>query len=160
MQGVSSSDGVRAPAAYRCAGVTYRMGDHYARTGVVKPSIARGRYRQRVYGFSDVLALLLVRELRAAGLGLGQIRRAVAILRSHGSPDAWPPTVRLLTNGRAARMVIGPEEEIVDAVLALPGQQGWYTVVDVAGLVREAREAFGWALRGGGRRGGARRRRR
>jgi DNA-binding transcriptional MerR regulator len=70
-------------------GVTYRQLDYWARTGLVVPTVrgARGSGSQRLYSFTDVLVLKVVKRLLDAGVSLQSIRLAVQHLRAHGVRD-------------------------------------------------------------------------
>lgn len=82
--------GYRAPTAARAAGITYRQLDYWARTSIVKPSIGRGRGSgtPRLYSLHDVVVLSVVRNLCAAGIGLGRVRDAVQSLRARDVTEA------------------------------------------------------------------------
>jgi uncharacterized protein (DUF433 family) len=76
----------RAVAA-RIAGLTERQLDYWAGTGLIEPTVdtrlSPGR-RIRLYGFMDLLALLIAAELKARHVSLQNIRAIVAHLRSRG----------------------------------------------------------------------------
>ncbi|GAA1399485.1 hypothetical protein GCM10009613_55120 [Pseudonocardia kongjuensis] len=69
------------------AGLTVRQIDYWAQTGLLEPSTDRrlspGK-RVRLYGFVDVLALLVAAELKARKVSLQHIRAVVEHLRSRG----------------------------------------------------------------------------
>lgn len=74
-------------AAARLAGISLRQADYWAATGLVAPSVDRtlgpGR-RVRLYGFVDLLALMVAAELRRRGVSLQHVRQVVAHLLSRG----------------------------------------------------------------------------
>jgi uncharacterized protein (DUF433 family) len=76
----------RAVAA-RIAGLTERQVDYWAGTGLVEPAVdtrlSPGR-RVRLYGFIDLLALLVAAELKNRKVSLQHIRAIVNHLRSRG----------------------------------------------------------------------------
>jgi predicted RNase H-like HicB family nuclease/DNA-binding transcriptional MerR regulator len=81
-------------------GVSYRNLDYWARTGLVRSSIraAGGKGSRRVYAFQDLVALRLVKQLRAAGIPLQAIRRAVKFLQTHA--DAPLSRLALVADGK------------------------------------------------------------
>ena len=64
-------------------GITYRQLDYWARTGLLQPSVAtaKGSGSRRVYSYSDVLELKVIKQLLDAGVSLQSARRAVECLR-------------------------------------------------------------------------------
>ena len=76
----------RAVAA-RIAGLTERQVDYWAGTGLIEPAVdtrlSPGR-RVQLYGFIDLLALLVAAELENRKVSLQHIRAIVAHLRSRG----------------------------------------------------------------------------
>lgn len=81
--------GYRGPVAASAARITYRQLDHWARSGLVAPSIraASGPGSTRLYSFRDILVLQVVRRLLETGVSLPSIRAAVATLRDLGADD-------------------------------------------------------------------------
>src|SRR5580658_10600394 len=78
-----SSDGFRGPQVCTLIGITYRQLDYWARTGLLRPSIAdaRGSGTQRRYSYHDVLELKVIKQLLDAGISLQRARRAVECMR-------------------------------------------------------------------------------
>jgi DNA-binding transcriptional MerR regulator len=64
--------------------ISYRQLDYWARTGLVVPSInkANGSGTQRLYSFTDMVVLKVVKNLLDTGVSLQQIRKAVEFLRN------------------------------------------------------------------------------
>jgi DNA-binding transcriptional MerR regulator len=85
----SEDVGYRGPTACAAAGITYRQLDHWARTGLVEPSVraAHGSGSQRLYSFRDICVLKVIKRLLDAGISLQQIRTAVEHLRVYGADD-------------------------------------------------------------------------
>ena len=77
-------NGYRAPQVCRLAKITYRQLDHWARTGLLEPSLrtARGSGTQRLYSYTDVVQLRVIKRLLDTGISLPKIRKAVEWLRS------------------------------------------------------------------------------
>jgi DNA-binding transcriptional MerR regulator len=89
LRGLTPDIGYRGPTACRAAGITYRQLDYWARTGLVEPSVrtAHGSGSQRLYSFTDVLVLKVVKRLLDTGVSLQNIRKAVDYLRERGVDD-------------------------------------------------------------------------
>jgi DNA-binding transcriptional MerR regulator len=92
---VDVTDGSLHPAGFRgpqvCAivGITYRQLDYWARTDLLRPSVAdaKGSGSQRVYSYRDLVELKVIKSLLDAGVGLGAARRAITYLRSNLGED-------------------------------------------------------------------------
>ncbi|MHB1718208.1 MAG: MerR family transcriptional regulator, partial [Acidimicrobiales bacterium] len=82
-------EGFRGPQVCALVGITYRQLDYWARTGLLRPSIAEasGSGSQRRYSYRDVLELKVIKRLLDAGLKLRQARQAVQCLRDHLDAD-------------------------------------------------------------------------
>ncbi|HEX9694742.1 MAG TPA: MerR family transcriptional regulator [Actinomycetota bacterium] len=80
--GGTIEQGFRGPTVCRTVGITYRQLDYWARTGLVTPSVrnAKGSGSQRLYSFSDVVHLKIIKRLLDAGVSLQQTRRAIDYL--------------------------------------------------------------------------------
>lgn len=81
--------GWRGPHACQVVGITYRQLDYWARTDLVRPSIASatGSGSVRLYSFKDLLVLRVVKRLLDAGISLANIRIAVQGLRERRVTD-------------------------------------------------------------------------
>jgi DNA-binding transcriptional MerR regulator len=74
----------RGPQVCKIVGITYRQLDYWARTKLVEPGIkpAEGSGSQRLYSFTDIVHLKIIKNLLDAGVSLQQTRKAVDYLRS------------------------------------------------------------------------------
>src|SRR5580692_4297405 len=74
------------PQVCKIVGITYRQLDYWARTGLLRPSLAdaQGSGSQRRYSYGDVVELKVIKQLLDAGVNLQQARRAIACLRESG----------------------------------------------------------------------------
>lgn len=124
--------GYRGPTACAAAGITYRQLDYWARTGLVEPTIrgAKGSGSQRLYSFTDILVLKVVKRLLDTGVSLHNIRVAIDHLRKRGVQDL--AEVTLFSDGASVYECTSPEE-IVDL---LQGGQGVFGIA-VGGAMRE-----------------------
>ncbi|UGQ10768.1 MerR family transcriptional regulator [Yinghuangia sp. ASG 101] len=130
--------GYRGPTACAAAGITYRQLDYWARTELVEPSIrpAHGSGTQRLYSFRDILVLKIVKRLLDTGVGLQNIRVAVAHLRGRGVGDLAGMT--LMSDG-ASVYECTSYDEVVDLV---QGGQGVFGIA-VGAVWREVEASLG-----------------
>ena len=124
--------GYRGTTACQAAGITYRQLDYWARTSLVVPTVrdATGSGTQRLYSFTDILVLKVVKRLLDTGVSLHNIRVAVEHLRKRGTADL--AGVTLFSDGATVYECTSPEE-IVDL---LQGGQGVFGIA-VGGAMRE-----------------------
>ncbi len=94
-------DGYRAPQVCALVGISYRQLDYWARTGLITPSVqeASGSGSQRLYSFSDVVQLKVVKRLLDAGMSLKKIRKAMEILSVELASESPLTDVTLLSDG-------------------------------------------------------------
>ena len=94
-------DGYRAPQVCALVGISYRQLDYWARTGLITPSVqeASGSGSQRLYSFSDVVQLKVVKRLLDAGMSLKKIRKAMEILSAELASESPLTDVTLLSDG-------------------------------------------------------------
>ena len=113
--------GFRGPQVCAIVGITYRQLDYWARTDLVTPSVraADGSGSQRLYSFTDVVELRIIKRLLDAGVSLRQIRTALGDLRkeSGGKPLT---DVTLMSDGRRI-YACHSGEEVVDVLSPRPG---------------------------------------
>jgi DNA-binding transcriptional MerR regulator len=110
LRGIAPDLGYRGPTACKAAGITYRQLDYWARTGLVEPSIrtAHGSGSQRLYSFTDVLVLKVVKRLLDTGVSLQNIRKAVTHLREQGIDDLAQLT--LMSDGAGVYACMSADE--------------------------------------------------
>ena len=78
----------------RIVGITYRQLDYWARTDLVRPSLAdaSGSGSRRRYSYQDLLELRVIKSLLDAGIKLESVRNAFEYLREHMDTDIAAPT--------------------------------------------------------------------
>ena len=93
--------GYRAPQVCKLAGITYRQLDYWDRTNLLQPSLiaAQGSGTQRLYSFSDLVQLRVIKGLLDTGLHLNRIRQAVEWLREQ-EVDLPLSDANLISDGR------------------------------------------------------------
>jgi DNA-binding transcriptional MerR regulator len=129
--------GYRGPQVCSIVGITYRQLDYWARTGLLGPSIsqARGSGSQRVYSYSDLVQLKVIKRLLDSGVSLQAARRAIECLRSAGEDVASANLV--IDDRRSVLAYTG--EEIIDL---LKGGQTVLNIVPLGGVVSELQAAI------------------
>jgi DNA-binding transcriptional MerR regulator len=111
----------------RLAGIAYARLNHWARTGLVVPTLAQatGRGSRRKYSWQDLVALRAVARLRERGLSLQALRRSVEYLRAN-LPEVERPLsdLTLVTDGHSLFAICRSPQEAASRIIdALRGGQ-------------------------------------
>jgi DNA-binding transcriptional MerR regulator len=125
--------GYRGPQVCRIVGISYRQLDYWARTDLLKPSLAEaaGSGTQRRYSYRDLVALKVIKSLLDAGVALKTARVAIDYLREHLGGDL--ATASLVLDG--SRSVLARTgDDIVDLVRH---GQGVLNIVPLGPVVAE-----------------------
>ncbi len=119
-------------------GITYRQLDYWARTDLLRPSLAdaAGSGSRRRYSYRDLLELKVVKNLLDAGIKLESVREAFVYLREHLDEDV--ASVNLVISGRRS-VLVRSGEEIID-LLRLG--QGVLNILPLAGVKDEVDAAI------------------
>lgn len=145
--------------AARIAGLSERQLDYWASTGLVEPAVdtrvSPGR-RVRLYGFVDLLSLLVAAELKRRRVSLQHIRAIVGHLKDRGYAN---PLTQLAfaTIGREVYFMhddgsweggLSPDQVVIHEVLNLEPLRGRITAgvrrdATLAGRVERRRGAMG-----------------
>lgn len=131
-------EGYRGPQVCAIVGITYRQLDYWARTDLIRPSLAdaNGSGTQRRYSYSDLLELKVIKSLLDGGVALQSARRAIEYLRDHLGEDL--ASANLVING-ASSVSVQTGEEIVDL---LRHGQGVLNIVPLSGVKGEVDAAL------------------
>lgn len=131
-------EGFRGPQVCALVGITYRQLDYWARTGLLRPSIAdaKGSGTQRRYSYGDVIELKVIKRLLDAGLKLKQARQAVECLRGNLGEDLASAQLVLVDSQSVLARSKG---EVFDL---LAGGQGVLNVLPLSGVVKELEAAI------------------
>jgi DNA-binding transcriptional MerR regulator len=131
--GEDDSIGFRGPQVCKIVGITYRQLDYWARTNLIRPSIAdaRGSGTQRRYSYRDLVELKVIKGLLDAGVSLQSARRAIEYLRDHLGEDI--ATASLVINGTGS-VLVRTDGELVDLVRQ---GQGVLSIVALGGVKDE-----------------------
>jgi DNA-binding transcriptional MerR regulator len=126
-------EGFRGPQVCKIVGITYRQLDYWARTNLIRPSIAdaRGSGTQRRYSYRDLVELKVIKGLLDAGVSLQQARRAIEYLRDNLGEDI--ATASLVINGTGS-VLVRTDGELVDLVRR---GQGVLSIVALGGVKDE-----------------------
>jgi len=124
--------------AAEIVGITYRQLDYWARTDLIRPSLAdaAGSGSRRRYSYRDLLELKVVKNLLDAGIKLESVREAFTYLRDHLGEDV--ASVNLVIQGRRS-VLVSTGEEIVDL---LSRGQGVLNILPLAGVKDEVDAAI------------------
>ncbi len=106
--------GYRAPQVCNLVDITYRQLDYWARTELIRPSVqrAQGSGSQRLYSFTDIVQLKVVKRLLDAGMSLKKIRQAMEILRVELESESPLTDVTLLSDGLTIFAAHSPDEVV------------------------------------------------
>lgn len=110
----SVAEGYRAPQVCSLVDITYRQLDYWARTNLLVPSMqaARGSGSQRLYSFTDVVQLKVIKRLLDAGMSLKKIRSAVEILSEQLASERPLADVTLLSDGQTIYAATSADEVV------------------------------------------------
>src|SRR5688572_32456986 len=105
--------GFRGPQVCKIVGISYRQLDYWARTDLIRPSIAdaKGSGTQRRYSYRDLVELKVIKSLLDAGVSLQSARRAIEYLRENLGEDI--ASANLVISGNAA-LLARSDGEIID----------------------------------------------
>jgi DNA-binding transcriptional MerR regulator len=143
--------GYRGPQVCSIVGITYRQLDYWARTDLIRPSLAdaRGSGSQRRYSYRDLVELKVIKSLLDAGVSLKQARTAIDYLRQNLGEDI--ATANLVINGTGS-ILARSGDELIDI---LRNGQTVFNIVALAGVqeqvdaaIRELAPAEGLAVAG------------
>jgi DNA-binding transcriptional MerR regulator len=131
------SEGFSGRRAAEIVGITYRQLDYWARTDLVRPSLAdaNGSGSRRQYSYRDLLELKVVKSLLDAGIRLESVREAFTYLREHLGEDIV--TANLVIRGSS--VLVSTDEELVDVVKR---GQGVLNILPLGGVKEEIDSAI------------------
>jgi DNA-binding transcriptional MerR regulator len=113
-------------------GITYRQLDYWARTDLIRPSLAdaTGSGSRRRYSYRDLLELRVVKKLLDAGISLERVREVFAYLRDRAERDII--SAHLVISGKSVLLCDG--DQLVDVVQR---GQGVLNLLSLAGVKQE-----------------------
>jgi len=124
--------GYSGTKAATLVGISYRQLDYWARTDLVRPSLAdaKGSGSRRSYSYRDLLELKLVKSLLDAGIKLESVRSAFEYLRAHVDTDI--ASAHLVISGGNVLLCDG--DEVIDVMRK---GQGVLNVLAIGGVKDE-----------------------
>ena len=110
--------------------ITYRQLDYWARTDLVRPSLAdaSGSGSRREYSYRDLLELKVIKSLLDSGIRLEQVRKVFAYLRNNLGEDV--ASANLVIDGSSS-VLVQSGEELIDL---LQNRQAVLNVLPLAGV--------------------------
>ena len=126
------TEGFGGPQVCAIVGISYRQLDYWARTDLVRPSLAdaRGSGTQRRYSYTDLVRLKVIKSLLDAGVKLQTARRAIEYLREDTA--SWE-TASLVLDGSDS-VLARDGDDLVDLVRR---GQGVLNIVPLGHVVSE-----------------------
>lgn len=128
--------GYSGKKAAEIVGITYRQLDYWARTDLIRPSMAdaAGSGSRRLYSYRNLLELKVIKNLLDSGIRLEQVREVFAYLQDELGEDV--ATANLVVNGSQPTLVRSGEE-VIDL---LRNGQGVLNILPLSGVVDELDE--------------------
>ncbi len=124
-----ADQGFSGKRAAQVVGITYRQLDYWARTDLVRPSVAdaNGSGTRRKYSYRDLLELKIIKNLLDAGIRLESVRLAFTELRQRVGLDI--ASAHLVISGSAVVLCRG--DELIDLVQR---GQGVFNILPLGGV--------------------------
>jgi DNA-binding transcriptional MerR regulator len=131
--GAGRGGGFSGKRAAEIVGISYRQLDYWARTDLIRPSVAdaAGSGSRRTYSYRDLLELKVVKSLLDSGIKLELVRKVFAYLRDQLGEDVT--SANLVINGTRS-VLVHDGDELIDV---LQHGQGVLSVLPLAGVVDE-----------------------
>ncbi len=123
------NEGFSGRKAAEIVGISYRQLDYWARTDLVRPSLAEatGSGSRRSYAYLDLLELKVIKTLLDAGIKLESVRQVFSFLREQLGQDIT--AANLVISGQTVMLKSG--EELIDV---LAKGQGVFNILPLAGV--------------------------
>ena len=121
--------GFSGTQAAKVVGITYRQLDYWARTDLIRPSLAEatGSGSRRRYSYRDLLELRVIKTLLDAGIRLESVREVFTYLRQHVTSDI--ASAHIVISGTQVMLCDG--DQLVDV---LKRGQGVLNVLPLSGV--------------------------
>jgi DNA-binding transcriptional MerR regulator len=132
-----NEQGYSGTQAAQIVGITYRQLDYWARTDLVRPSLAdaSGSGSRRRYSYRDLLELRMIKSLLDAGIRLETVRDVFNYVRASVDDDIV--SANLVISGSSVVLCDG--EELVDVVRR---GQGVLNVLPLASVKSDVDQAM------------------
>jgi DNA-binding transcriptional MerR regulator len=134
-----STDGFSGREAADIVGITYRQLDYWARTDLVRPSLAdaKGSGSRRRYSYRDLIELKMIKTLLDAGQKLERVRAAFDYVRELGDDLA---SAQLVIAGDSV-VLVSEGQDLIDVVHRYQGQ-GVLNLLALDGVVQQVDAAI------------------
>jgi DNA-binding transcriptional MerR regulator len=112
-------DAFNSKTVSRIVGVSLRQIQYWDERGFIRPSVktAGGRGTKRLYSFSDLVQLKVVKDLANHGLSLQRIRRCLRHLKDSFPGESEPlRSLRYLTDGEKLFVLTSDRKKILEAM--------------------------------------------
>lgn len=125
--------GYTGKRAAEIVGITYRQLDYWARTDLIRPSVAdaAGSGSRRSYSYQDLLELKVIKTLLDAGIRLETVRGIFEYMRNELGEDVV--SANLVIQGHTS-VLVRSGEEIIDLIQK---GQGVLNVLPLAGVKQD-----------------------
>jgi len=134
-----STEGFSGREAADIVGITYRQLDYWARTDLIRPSLAdaKGSGSRRRYSYKDLIELKMIKTLLDAGQRLDRVRAAFEYLRDLGDDLS---AAQLVIAGDSV-VLVREGEDLIDVVNKYQGQ-GVLNLLALDGVVEQVEAAI------------------
>ena len=134
-----STEGFSGREAADIVGITYRQLDYWARTDLIRPSLAdaKGSGSRRRYSYKDLIELRMIKTLIDAGQRLDRVRSAFEYLRDLGDDLS---AAQVVIAGDSV-VLVRPGENLIDVVNKYQGQ-GVLNLLALDGVVEQVDAAI------------------
>ena len=129
----TADEGYSGQKAAEIVGITYRQLDYWARTNLVRPSLAdaKGSGSRRRYSYRDLLELKAIKRLLDAGIKLEVVRDVFGYMRDNLGADITQ--ANLVIQGNKS-VLIQTDGELIDLVKQ---GQGVLNILPLGGVKQE-----------------------
>ncbi len=129
----TADEGYSGQRTAEIVGITYRQLDYWARTNLVRPSLAdaKGSGSRRRYSYRDLLELKAIKRLLDAGIKLEVVREVFGYLRDELGSDITQ--ANLVISGNKS-VLIQSDGELIDLVKQ---GQGVLNILPLGGVKQE-----------------------
>jgi len=134
-----ATEGFSGREAADIVGITYRQLDYWARTDLIRPSLAdaKGSGSRRRYSYKDLVELKMIKTLLDAGQKLERVRAAFEYLRDLGDDLS---AAQLVIAGDSV-VLVREGEDLIDVVNKYQGQ-GVLNLLALDGVVEQVEAAI------------------
>ena len=139
-QGSPADEGFSGKRAAEIVNISYRQLDYWARTDLIRPSVAdaHGSGSRRRYSYRDLIELKLIKTLIDNGIKLENVRQAFQYIRDQLGEDL--SSAKLVLSGSSA-VLVRENNELIDVVSKYKGQ-GVLNFLDLEDVTKEVDTAI------------------